>query len=83
VAVRISEVVVTVTSTDVSQLKRKNMSFTTEIPVRNPVEISIVIPVVCRGHDSTSGSLSPPTARPLVANGGTASNMEVSCECIE
>jgi hypothetical protein len=37
--------------TDVSWLKRKILSFTTEMPVRNPVEISIMIPLVFRCPD--------------------------------
>jgi hypothetical protein len=40
-----------VTVTDVSWLKCKILSFTTEMPVRNPVEISIMTPVVSRGPD--------------------------------
>ena len=46
---RISELEVIVT--DVSWLKRKILSFTTEMPVRNPVEISVMKPVVFRCPD--------------------------------
>jgi len=40
-----------VTVTDLRWLKRKILSLTTEMPVRNPVEISIVIPIVFHGPD--------------------------------
>ena len=39
------------TVTDLSWLKRKILSFTTEILLRNPVEISITIPVAFYGPD--------------------------------
>lgn len=52
---QISEVEVFVT--DVNWLKRKILSFTTGMPVRNPVEISVMMSVVFLAL--ISGSLSP------------------------
>ena len=48
-----------VTVSDVSWLKRKILSFTTEMPVRNPVEISIMIPVVFLGPDKGVAVITP------------------------
>ena len=60
---------------DVNWLKRKILRFTTKIPVRNSVEISCSFSWPC-----LVATCHHVTARPLVADGGTAYNMEGSCE---